>query len=118
MAAKIVAVIHLATLCFYITFAISSPLLVRFYPTLFSGAYFLFLAVLPGVVIIGSWIVFRDCPLTLLEKRLLERECPGSSYRGFFTDHYLQKWLGLTVPPLLNTAILTMLLTLPIFAGL
>jgi hypothetical protein len=49
-------------------------------------------------ITVGSWVVFRDCPLYQLENMLRKKYDPKHSYTGSFTGHYLKKYFGLTIP--------------------
>lgn len=52
---------------------------------------------------VGSWRVFGDCPLFLLENRLRRAYDPREAYEGSFLSHSLDRRFSLHVPPAVFT---------------
>lgn len=49
-------------------------------------------------ITVGSWVVFRDCPLYQLENALRQKYDPKCVYKGSFTSHYLKKYFSVNIP--------------------
>lgn len=65
-------------------------------------------------VTITSQIVFLGCPIVALEKALRRKYDPSETYTGSFVCHYLKKWFGLDIPPVVIFILLIVLLAVSI----
>jgi len=92
-AADVVAWMHLVWLSIVIT---SLPLMLII-------TWYKYVAIVSVGITVGSWLIFGDCPLFMVENHLRKQCDPQHKFSGSFLTHYLKKYLSLEIPPSLFT---------------
>ena len=117
MNSRLIAIAHFTALFLYV-FAVSALLFAELVGIEGWTINSPWLALSPAVIVIGSWWLFGGCIFTKLENWYREKELPGSSYGGIFTDYYVRRYVGIQIPRRVNQIALSILLAAPLAIAL
>ena len=82
-----------------------------FFSHIFNEVYLFVLA----ITFIGYFLLGRECLLTKIENKLLQKYNPKKVYKDACIAHYSQKWLGFRVESWFVGIVITILLLLSIY---
>lgn len=115
MFSRATLLVHLGIFFSFVGLSLASPLFVWLLPWEL-GWRWLAGTIVFGLVVVGSWRVWGECPFTLLENRF--RKLEGRPvYRVACSEHYARA-LGLNPRPGLTTRLLEILPFIPIGVAL
>lgn len=115
MRSRIILFIHILIFLSYVGLSLASPLFVWLLPWDIGWRWLLGIIVF-GLVVIGSWCMWGECPFTIWENRWRKRE-GRSTYRVACSEYYART-LGLNFPHGLTTKLLEVLPFIPIGVAL
>jgi hypothetical protein len=114
--AKAVLCLHVIGFFTLVSVSATSPLL-RIWHQQFYFDTFVPCLICFAIIVMGSWRVFKGCPLTVWENNLRQRE-GKPVYHGSCIVHYLAAWTGISLKRSISTGILVLIMLFPVAVGL
>jgi hypothetical protein len=114
MVSRGILFIHLLIFLMFVGLSLASPFFVWLLPWALVWPWLLG-TIAFGVVVVGSWRVWGECPFTLWENAWRKRE-GRRTYRGACTEHY-GPMLGIRLPRGASTPLLECIACIPVIVA-